>query len=297
MKKEYLLAGTSIVFWGSTAAVTTLMMDSLSSMAVLFYSGLAACVFLLAVVLCTGRLRLLLALRPMELLRLSLLGLLGMFAVNAFFLFSLSRLKAQQAYIINYLWPILIVLFSCLILGQRMTARKAIALLLSFFGVVIVAAEGSFAGLAQVDLAGVAACVAAACSYALFSVFNMRTSCDKFVAMVVYYAATTAAALILLLFQGPVPVLTSTQWAGTLWLGVLTNGLAYTTWALAMDRGDTAKLSNLAYITPFLSLVYISFLLHEPIHPSSYLGLFFILSGVMVQLGAGRAVVPPRPHT
>ena len=125
----------------------------------------------------------------------------------------------------------------------------------------------------------------------------MRVQCDKFVAMFLYYGATTAASLLCLLVQGPVPALTATQWSGILWLGVLTNGLAYTTWALAMDRGDTAKLSNLAYLTPFLSLVYIFFLLHEPIRMSSYLGLVFILSGVLLQVGKFSFRRPRTAHT
>lgn len=292
MKKEYLCAGISIVFWGSTAAVSTLMMDTLSSMAIVFYNSLVAALFLLGVLVVTRRLHLLRALRLKQLLQLAGLGLLGMFAVCVCLYYGLAHLKAQQAYIINYLWPILIVVFSWLILGQKMTARKTAALLLSFFGVVIVATEGSFSGLAQVDLGGVLACVAAACSYALFAVLNIRVTCDKFVAMLVYYVSTTAASLLCLLAQGPVPALTLTQWSGILWLGVLTNGLAYTSWALAMDLGDTAKLSNLAYLTPFLSLVYIFFLLHEPITMSSYLGLLFILSGVVLQV----ARVRPRRH-
>ena len=53
----------------------------------------------------------------------ALLGLLGMLAVNLFYYNGLSQLKAQQAFIINYLWPILIVLFSCLLLGERVIAR------------------------------------------------------------------------------------------------------------------------------------------------------------------------------
>lgn len=289
MKKEYLLAGISILSWASTAAVGTLMMDSLSELAVVFYNSLAATVFLLVVSAVTGRLRLLRTLRPKTLCLLSALGLLGMFLMSVFFYYGLARLEAQQAYIINYLWPILIVFFSWLILKQPMTARTCAALLLSFFGVIIVATEGSLTDLAGVDMSGVVACLLGACCYALFSVLNMRVQCDKFVAMLVYYAATTVVSLLCLLVQGSVPVLTAAQWGGTLWLGMVTNGLAYTTWALAMDRGDTAKLSNLAYLTPFLSLVYIFFLLHEPIRLSSYVGLVFILSGVLLQVGADRS--------
>ena len=297
MKKEYLLAGVSILSWGSTAAVTTLMMDSLSALDMAFYNGLAATVFLLVACAATGRLPLLRTLRLKSLCLLSALGLLGMFFMSIFFYHGLARLNAQQAYIINYLWPILIVFFSWLILKRPMTVRTCVALLLSFFGVIIVATEGNLTNLAQVDFIGVLSCVLGACCYALFSVFNMRVQCDKFVAMLVYYGATTAVSFLCLLFQGPIPVLTAVQWGGTLWLGVVTGGLAYTTWALAMDRGDTAKLSNLAYLTPFLSLVYIYFLLHEPIHMSSYVGLVFILSGVLLQAGTERSANPRTAHT
>lgn len=284
MRLEYVFAGISILFWGSTAAVSTLMMDELSSMSIVCYGGLAATVFLFLVNLFTGRLKQLRGLKPAELLRLGLLGLLGMFFMNLSLYFGLARLKAQQAFIINYLWPILIVLFSCLLLGQRMTGRKALALLLSFFGVAIVATEGNFADLGQVDMMGVLACVCGAVCYALFSVLNIKlVTCDKFVAMMIYYGATTLTALLALLASGPLPALTLPQVGGVLWIGVLTNGLGYTTWALAMDRGDTAKLSNLAYLTPFVSLIYIWILLHEPIGMSSYVGLVFIMAGVLVQ--------------
>lgn len=298
MKKEYLLAGVSILSWASTAAVGTLMMDSLSALDMAFYNSLAATVFLLIVCAATGRLPLLRTLRPKTICLLSALGLLGMFFMSIFFYQGLARLDAQQAYIINYLWPILIVFFSWLILKQPLTARTCLALLLSFFGVIIVATEGSLTNLAGVDLVGVLSCVLGACCYALFSVLNMRVQCDKFVAMLVYYGATTVVGLFCLLaVQGSVPMLTATQWGGTLWLGMVTNGLAYTTWALAMDRGDTAKLSNLAYLTPFLSLVYIFFLLHEPIHLSSYIGLVFILSGVLLQAGTERSANSRTAHT
>lgn len=297
MKKEYLFAGISILSWASTAAVGTLMMDSLSESALVFYNSLTATIFLLILVTVTGRLPMLRTLRPKALLSLSALGILGMFLMSSFFYYGLARLDAQQAYIINYLWPILIVVFSWLILRQPMTARTCFALLLSFFGVIIVATEGKLTSLGGVDLSGVVSCLLGACCYALFAVFNTQVKCDKFVAMLVYYGATTLVSLLFLAIREPIPVLSAAQWGGTIWLGMVTSGLAYTTWALAMDRGDTAKLSNLAYLTPFLSLVYIFFLLHEPILLSSYLGLVFILAGVLLQIWKFPVHRPRTVHT
>lgn len=253
MEKEYLFAGISILFWGSTASVMTLMADGLSSISTAFYSSLIAAVFLFLLNLFTRRLNQLRSLSIPDLLRLALLGLVGMLSVNMLLYYGLTHLKAQQAFIINYLWPILITLFAWPILGQRMTVRKTAALLLSFLGVVIVATEGDFSHLNRLDAGGVLACVLAASCYALFSVLNMKVTCDKFVATMIYYAASALAILPILLWTEGLPVLTLPQWGGALWMGALSNGLSYTTWAMAMDRGDPAKLSNLAYLTPFVS--------------------------------------------
>lgn len=284
MKKEYLFAGVSILFWGSTAAVVTLLANGLSSISTTFYSSLIATLFLVFLNLFTGRLKQLHSLSGRDLFRLAGLGLVGMLSASLLLFYGLTHMKAQQAFIINYLWPILITLFAWPILGQRMTARKTIALFLSFWGVIIVALEGDFSNLGQLDAGGVLACVLAASCYALFSVLNMKVTCDKFLATMIYYAASTLVLLPILLRNEGLPVLTLPQWGGVLWIGALSNGLSYATWAMAMDRGDSAKLSNLAYLTPFVSLIYIFFLLHEPIGWTSLAGLFFIMLGVAVQI-------------
>ena len=133
------------------------------------------------------------------------------------------------------------------------------------------------------------ACVIAAICYALFSVLNMKVTCDKFVAMMIYYIIMTILLLGGLYFsRGEIPSLSLYQFGGMLWNGIFVYGLPYTTWALALDIGDTAKLSNLAYLTPFVSLIYIYVFLHEPISISSFVGLAFILSGVVIQMQSAK---------
>jgi len=60
--------------------------------------------------------------------------------------------------------------------------------------------------------------------------------------------------------------------------------IPFTTWALALEKGDTAKISNLAYITPFLSLVWTSLILKEKLNPYSILGLVIIVLGILIQI-------------
>jgi len=284
MKKEYWLASVSVFLWGSTAAVASLLLHSMSTFLVVFYNGLIGSLFLFLLNLITGRLKKLKDVAPGQIILMMSLGLLGTFLYSSLLYVGMARLKAQQAFIINYLWPIMTVLFSCLLLKKPLTVQKIIALLLSFFGVVIVATEGDLSGLSRVDAIGVAACVAAAVCSGLYSTLNSHVTCDKTLATMIYQATSGTVALITLLITHSFRFLTTPEFGGMLWNGIMIYGVAATTWAIAITTGDTAKVSNLAYFTPFLSLVYIYFLLGEPISLASVTGLIFIILGVLVQM-------------
>ena len=66
--------------------------------------------------------------------------------------------------------------------------------------------------------------------------------------------------------------------------GDLAIAVATVTWALALKLGGTAKISNLAYATPFISLVWTFFILEERIKPLSLLGLAVIIIGIFIQM-------------
>jgi drug/metabolite transporter (DMT)-like permease len=75
------------------------------------------------------------------------------------------------------------------------------------------------------------------------------------------------------------------QLGGLIWLGAFTTGLAFTFWFLALKYGDTAKMSNIIFLTPLLSLVWIYFLIGEKILLSSVIGLILIVTGIIIQSG------------
>ena len=74
------------------------------------------------------------------------------------------------------------------------------------------------------------------------------------------------------------------QLLGMLWIGIFTSAIAFTSWALALDRGDTAKISNIAYLTPFISLLWTGIILKEQISLYSVLGLIIIVLGIFIQM-------------
>ena len=81
-----------------------------------------------------------------------------------------------------------------------------------------------------------------------------------------------------------VPTVGFVEILGFAWNGIFTMALAGTAWMLALESGKTAKISNLAYITPFLSLVWTRLILKEPISLLSLGGLGLIVLGILIQL-------------
>ena len=284
MKKQYIYAAVAIAIWSTTATVSKLLLHSFDTIQILAVSSTVAAVFLLAVNLIKGSLKQLKTYRLQDYLITAGVGMLGTFLYNMFLMLGIDKLLASQAMIINYLWPMMAVVAGCILLKERMTVRKAIAVLLSFLGVVIVTTNGDLSNFAGSNLAGAGFCVLAAVSYGLFVAMNKRLRYDATLSMMLYYVVSALVAVTCVVLTGQIPTLSGTQTLGLLWIGLGDNAIADVAWALAMKAGQTAKVANLAYITPFLSLVVAHFVLGDPFTVWSIGGLLVIVAGIFLQL-------------
>ncbi|MBQ6991554.1 MAG: DMT family transporter [Clostridia bacterium] len=284
MKKEYIYAGISIFLWSTTATVTKLLLGSLNSMQILAVSSFFAFIFLLILNLFKKKLNEIKKYKIKDYLQIAGMGALGVFLYYLFLYLGTNKMLASQAFILNYLWPMMTVVFACIILKEKMTLRKILAIVLSFVGVIIVTANGNLLNIDNNTLIGALFCILAAISYGLFSVLNKYKGYDKYASMMLYYLTTFIICIIYLLITRTTIDIGIGQAGGLIWSGIATSAIAFTTWALALQKGDTAKISNLAYITPFLSLVWTYFFLKENISIYSVLGLVVIVLGIFIQL-------------
>ena len=283
MKKTYFLAGVSILFWSSLATISKLLLGTMNSYQMLFVSALFAVAALIVIMLCTKRMALFKEYSLKDYATMVLIGLPGTFLYYVFLYAGTARLQASQAFIINYLWPIMSVVFACILLKEKLTARKIIAILLSFLGVVTVAG-GELANFSVDALLGVLFCIGAAVSYGCFTALNQKWHYDKYMSMMVSFVVASLLSFVINLWVGEPLSLNLLQVGGLAFNGVFILAIATVTWALALDSGKTAKVSNLAYITPFVSLVWTFLFLGEPINPASVLGLVIIVLGIFIQL-------------
>lgn len=102
--------------------------------------------------------------------------------------------------------------------------------------------------------------------------------------MMLFYLISFIISLLYMLITKEWYIPQFNQLTGLLWIGIFTSAIAFTSWALALDNGDTAKVSNLAYITPFLSLIWTWLILKENIGIYAIIGLIIIVLGIFIQI-------------
>jgi drug/metabolite transporter (DMT)-like permease len=71
---------------------------------------------------------------------------------------------------------------------------------------------------------------------------------------------------------------------GAIYVGIFEMGITFVFWLKAMQNStNTSKIANLIFISPFISLIFIYFIVNEPIYISTLVGLAFIITGLFIQ--------------
>ncbi len=283
MQRNYLYAAITVVLWATLATTVKLVLNDIPSFEALAVSSAFAFVFLLILNIINGSIKEMKAYRPRDYLMITGLGFLGLFMYSALYYFGIDELGSQEACILNYLWPVMIVLFACIILGERLTVRKAAAMIMSFAGIVVLTL-GQGESEPGNRILGIIACVAAAVCYGLFSVLNKKHSLSQSVAMMWFWLTAAACSFAASLIFENWRHISGLAWAGLAWLGVVVNAVAYLMWAIALKNAkDSAKIANLAYLVPFLSIILSAVILKEQITASAVFALLLIVGGILLQ--------------
>jgi drug/metabolite transporter (DMT)-like permease len=178
-------------------------------------------------------------------------GVGGLFGYHALYFAALALAPAVEANLLNYLWPLLIVLLSAPVLGLRLGARRLAGVGLGFAGCALLVGAG--AAFPAEALWGFASAVGCAVVWAVYSVTSRRMAAVPTEALAGFCLATAAlAGLASALFEAPVWP-DARQWLAVALLGAGPLGAAFFLWDAGMKRGDPRLLGTLAYAVPVAS--------------------------------------------
>jgi len=186
-----------------------------------------------------------------------IVGVGGLFGYHALYFLALRFAPPAEAGLLNYLWPLLIVLFSSLLPGERLMAHHIIGAVLGLAGTVLLFA-GNTGSFAPGQLPGLIAAFIAAFVWSTYSVLSRRLKAVPTDAVAGFCAVTALlAATVHMFVETTVWPDTAMQWLTVIALGVGPVGAAFYTWDIGMKRGDIRVLGAASYATPLLSTAFL----------------------------------------
>jgi drug/metabolite transporter (DMT)-like permease len=183
-----------------------------------------------------------------------LLGVGGLFGYHAAYFVALRTAPVVEAGLLNYLWPLLIVVFSALLPGERLKWQHIVGCALALIGAVLVVTKGQGFGFDPAYLPGYAAALFAALAWSTYSVLSRRFAHVPSDAITGFCLATAILAAIVHFVVEPTVWPTSPwQWAAIVGLGLGPVGLAFYVWDIGVKHGDIQVLGAASYSAPLLS--------------------------------------------
>jgi len=283
-KRAYIYASAVVVFWSTIGSAFKLSLAHTGVWELLLCSSIVATAVLLAYVALTGRLATLSHFTLRDCRDSAFLGLLNPLLYYALVIHAYDLLAAQQASTLNWIWPIVLVLLSIPVLKHRIGLRSILAVVISFFGVLIIGTRGRPLDWRFESPLGVALALSSAVVWALFWTYNTRDKRDEAARLLLNFAFGSLYIVAAAGVTGRFTRINTGAILGGLYIGLFELGITFLLWLKALRLSETtARVANLVYLVPFLGLIVIRITVGETIAPATILGLALIITGILLQ--------------
>jgi drug/metabolite transporter (DMT)-like permease len=282
--KAYFFAILSVFFWSTVATAFKLSLQGMTYYELLFFSSLTSLFLFFFIILIQAKAKLVFLSNKQDLIKSIIMGFLNPFLYYLILFKAYSLLPAQEALTLNYTWAIIVVILSIPMLKQKLRLIDLLSILISFFGVIIIATGGNLLSLEFKNLFGTILAVGSSFVWAVFWLLNVKDKRDVIVKLFLSFLSGTIFIIIYVYIFQDIRLPDMHFLAGAVYVGCFEMGITFVFWLMALKYTEsTAKISNLIYLSPFLSLLIINTILGETIKFASILGLVLIIFGIITQ--------------
>lgn len=283
-KKAYLFAGLAVLFWSTVATAFKIALREYDFIRLIFYASGVTVALLFLVLIFQNKTGLIFHQTRRQWMNSALMGAFNPLLYYLVLFKAYSLLPAQVAQPVNMIWPVTLALLSVPLLKQKISWLNFAALFISLTGVFFIASQGGGDGFKNTSILGLSLAVGSSVLWSLYWILNVLDRRDEIIKLFLNFAFG-------FLFLIPVVALFSSfkihpgnGLTAIIYVGIFEVGITYILWLKAMNYStNNAKIGNLVYFAPFLSLVFIRFILKEQIFATTFIGLIFIVAGVLVQ--------------
>ncbi|MPW37453.1 DMT family transporter [Vibrio sp. B1Z05] len=283
-RKALILGLSAVLLWSTVATAFKLTLAEFTPIQMLTCASIVSAIALLIVCILQNKTHLIIRTFVANPFYYLMLGLINPLAYYLILFKAYDLLPASQAQPINYSWAITLTLMAALFLGQKIRPQDWLACLFGYFGVVVIATQGDILGMQFSSPSGVALALLSTLLWAGYWILNAKNKADPVVAVLLGFLVAIPLAIALSIWEGAAWQMSSKGWLAVTYVGLFEMGITFVLWLGALKATqNTAKISNLIFISPFISLLLLANILGEEIHPSTLFGLVLIVAGLIIQ--------------
>jgi drug/metabolite transporter (DMT)-like permease len=280
----YKYALLSVFFWSTVATAFKISLRFLTPPELLFYSSLSSLFVLGGILIYQKRLfEVVIHIKKQPLLTL-ILGAINPFIYYLVLFKAYDILPAQVAQAINYTWALMFAYLGAILLKHKITKIDIIAGFICYFGVLIIATKGHPLSLHFSNTFGVSLALFSTILWSLYWIINTKTKTNPTVVLFSNFLVGVILITLYMSFTSEFRVPTISSLLGAVYVGFFEMGISFVFWLKAVNLSESvSKISNLIFLSPLLSLVFIHYFVGEEILFSTVAALFFILGGLIIQ--------------
>jgi len=282
--KALLFGLSAVLLWSTVASAFKLTLRYFDPIQLLLYASIFSLLVLTIVVVVQQKVTLLISYSTKEYLMLGVLGLINPFVYYLVLFQAYALLPAQEAQPLNYTWALTLSYLSLFILKHSLRLKDIVAGIVCYCGVIIILTHGDFFNVSFSNTTGVILALFSTILWALYWLYNAKLNVDPVVGLFINFAVGIPFIFVwAVLFSDPFAI-NAYGILGSLYVGVFEMGLTFVLWLRAMKLSTNAsQVANLIFISPFISLLLISLIVGETILFSTFVGLVFIIIGLLIQ--------------
>jgi len=280
----------AVLCWSTVATAFKLSLQYINPEQLVLIASFTAWAFLIFLLLFQGRLLELFRQNRQAYWRSLIFGLINPTLYYFILFYAYDLLPAQEAQAINYSWAIVMTLLAVPLLGQRISKADVFAAAMCYLGVLVIATRGDVFSLQFDSLTGVVLALISTLIWSLYWIFNRRDPREPIVGLCLNFSFAIPIIAVYCWWRGDLQLVAWQGLAGGAYVGLVEMGLGFVLWLYAMKYTEsTARIANLIFIAPFISLILISQILGEAILPSTLVALVLIIGGLLVQQLAAKS--------
>ncbi|MGC3835525.1 DMT family transporter [Moritella viscosa] len=275
-KKAMLLGLITVLLWSTVASAFKITLSHFAPIKMVLIASLTSILLLLGIAYQQKKLHLLKQYFVKQPLFYLTLGVINPLLYYLVLFKAYDLLPASQAQALNYTWAITLTLLSVPFLGQKIRKKDWVAILFSYTGALIIATKGDLLGLNFESPLGVVFALLSTLIWASYWIINAKNNNDPIISLLLGFLLSLPFTHFN--FSSIEGIL------GAIYIGLFEMGISFILWLMAIKLAtNTAQVSNLIFISPFISLFLLSAIVGEKIHPSTFIGLVTIIIGLAIQ--------------